>query len=109
MQGFLNAWVAGPCSVLPPSFPLEKLRNLLGSLPGAGSLLLAPLWEGRFPLGLLVLPAGEARKIWMCSDLDVPNAGLLRESHVSEFKESHDFQMKGGLDWAISIKPSHKL
>lgn len=79
MQGFLNAWVAGPCSVLPPSFPLEKLRNLLGSLPGAGNLLLVPLWEGRLPLGLLVLPAGseedldvqwfECAMIWMCRGL----------------------------------------
>lgn len=35
MQAFLNDRVAGLCSDLPSSFPLEKLR-LLGSLPGAG-------------------------------------------------------------------------
>ena len=77
MKAFLNDWVAGPCSDLPPSFPLEKLRNLLGSLPGAGSSAAAslslpvPLREGSLPPGLLVLPAhsgDEARRIWMCSD-----------------------------------------
>lgn len=34
MQAFLNGWVAGPCPDLLPSFPLQKLRNLLGSLAG---------------------------------------------------------------------------
>lgn len=33
-----------------------------------GALLLVPLWEGRLPLELLVLPAGEADLD--CSDLN---------------------------------------
>lgn len=77
MQAFLSDWVAGPCSDLPPWFSLEKIRNLLGSLLGAGSSgatsssLLVPLLEGSLPPGLLVLPADsedEAGRIWMCSD-----------------------------------------
>lgn len=123
MQAFLTDWVAGPCSDLPPSFPSEKLRNLLGSLPGAGSSaatsssLPVPLREGSLPPRLLVLPADSedaARWIWVCSDhREWCNVGLLRGSSDSEFEEvsgeGHNFQMKVGLDWTISTKPSHKL
>lgn len=123
MQAFLSDWVAGPCSDLSPWFSLEKIRNLLGSLLGAGSSgatsssLLVPLLEGNLPPGLLVLPADsedEARRIWMCSDhRGLCNVGLLRESSDSEFEQvngkGHHFQMKVSLDWAISIKPSHEL
>jgi len=40
------------------------------------------------------------------------DVGLLRESTDSDEKvngEGHYFQMKVGLDWAISTNPSHKL
>ena len=72
MQAFLSDWVAGPSSDLPLSLPLEKLRNLLGSLPGAGSsaaassLLPVPLWEGSFAPRLHT--EDEVRPIWTCID-----------------------------------------
>lgn len=53
--------MAGPCADLLPLFSLEKLRNVLGNLPGAGSSAAGTTVGGQVAPGTACSPCRGSR------------------------------------------------